>query len=515
LGRGLFDKPSCRKLTLPPADLDLQDGTHPDICLTMPTATTQVLILADDKPLEEVLTETLAECGINNVSTSVLDNSELRIENEHPDLILADLDSPSADSPDWIANLRKSDFAGRIVVLAGTNSIFRVREALDKGASGYLRKPVEAWEVELAVRDVRNLPERSREKAEDISTQVYGSSPEIQSVLKIVDQVAHREDPLTLLGEVGSGKRLIGRMIHSSSPRKRAPFMNLSCSGLSESVIDRELFGYPDPHDGTAGEGHFGCLQLCEGGTLLLDEIGNMPRRTQEKLLKCMTRKTLQHAGMRPGNFDVRIIATSSQDLEEKVRAGRFHREFFDRLQSIQIPLPALRKHRSDIPILVDRFVRHGARIEGKVLNGISPSALARLMQYDWPGNVRELKDMIRHAVAEAEGSVLGNNDLPSLPEPIGSGPNVMVLGSTIQEVEKEAILRTLEAAGGSTSRAAKILEMSVRKIQYKLKEYRHEAASAVRLETVRSVSPTPSPLSKKTVPLKKPIFASPSDRPE
>ena len=228
-----------------------------------------------------------------------------------------------------------------------------------------------------------------------------------------------------------------------------------------------------------------------------------------------MTRKTLQLAGMGPRTFDVRIIATSSQDLEEKVRAGRFHREFLDRLQSIKIPVPALRKHRSDIPILVDRFVRHGARIEGKVLNGISPSALARLMQYDWPGNVRELKDMVRHAVAGAEGSVLGNNDLPSLPEPIGSGPNVMVLGSTIQEVEKEAILRTLEAAGGSTSRAAKILEMSVRKIQYKLKEYRHEAASAVRLETVRSVSPAPAPLSKKTVPLKKTIFASPSDRPE
>jgi two-component system response regulator HydG len=481
----------------------------------MPTATTQVLILTDDKRLEEVLTETLAECGINNVSTSVLEDSELRIENEHPDLILGDLDLNSADSPDWIANLRKSDFAGRIVVLAGKNSIFRVREALDKGASAYLRKPVETWEVQLTVKDLGTLPERTWEKAEGASAQVYGSSPEIQSVLKIVGQLAHREDHLTLTGEVGSGKRLIGRMVHSSSGRKRAPFMSLSCSGLSESVIDRELFGYRDRHDGTVGEGHVGSLQLCAGGTLLLDEIGHMPRRTQEKLLKCMTRKTLQLAGIEPRTFDVRIIATSSQDLEEKVRAGRFHREFSDRLQSIQIPIPALRKHRSDIPILVDRFVRHEARIGGKVLNGIAPSALARLMQYDWPGNVRELKDMVRHAVAGAEGSVLGSNDLPSLPEPIGSGPNVMVLGSTIQEVEKEAILRTLEAVGGSTSRAAKILEMSVRKIQYKLKEYRHEAASAVRLETVRSVSPGPVPLSKKTVPLKKSIFASPSDRPE
>ena len=217
----------------------------------MPTATTQVLILTDDKRLEEVLTETLAECGINNVSTSVAEDSELHIENEHPDLILADLDSNSADSPDWVANLRKSDFAGRIVVLAGKNSIFRVREALDKGASGYLRKPVENWEVQLTVKDLGTLPERSREKAEDASAQVYGSSPEIQSVLKIVDQVAHREDHLTLAGEVGSGKRLIGRMIHSSSGRKRAPFMSLSCSGLSESVIDRELFGYRDRHDGT------------------------------------------------------------------------------------------------------------------------------------------------------------------------------------------------------------------------------------------------------------------------
>ncbi len=482
----------------------------------MPTATTQVLILADDKRLEEVLTEILADCGINNISTSILEDADLRIEDEPPDLILADLDSNGADTPEWLSDLRKSGFTGPIVVLAGKRSMFRAHAALDKGATGYVRKPFEGWEVELAVKELGARSQRSREKAaEDTTAQIYGSSPEIQAVLKILSQVAHREEHLTLFGEAGSGKRLIGRMIHNSSGRKQARFVSLGCSGLSESVIDRELFGYRDQHAGTKGERHSGCLELCRGGTLLLDEVGNLPRRTQEKLLKCMTRRSFQVAGLGVRNFDVRIIATSSQDLEERVREGRFHREFFDRLQSIQIPVPALRQHRSDIPILVDQYVRSGARIERKALNGISPSALARLMQYDWPGNVRELKDMIRHAVAGAEGSVLGNQDLPSLPEPIGSNPDVLVLGTTIQEVEKEAILRTLEAAGGSTSRAGKILEMSVRKIQYKLKEYRQEAATAVRLETVRSVSPAQAPLSKKPLPLKKTLFVAPSDRPE
>ncbi len=482
----------------------------------MPTATIQVLILASDKRLEEVLTGTLAGCGVKSVSASILEGAALRIQDECPELILADLDSTGADALDLIADLRQSDFAGTIIVLAGKSSMFRACEALEKGATGYLRKPVEAWELALAVKESAARFDRSREKtAEDATAQIYGSSPEIQTVLKIVDQVASRDDHLTLFGEAGSGKRLIGRLIHSYSERKQARFMSLGCSGLSESVIDRELFGYRDPQGETAGKRHAGCLELCEGGTVLLDEVGNLPRRTQEKLLRCMTRRSLHVGGPVVRTFNVRIIATSSQNLEERVRAGRFHREFFDRLQSIQIPVPALRQHRSDIPILIDQYIRSAARIEGKVLNGVSPGALARLMQYDWPGNVRELKDMIRHAVSGAEGPVLGDQDLPSLPEPVGSGPDVMVMGSTIQEVEKEAILGTLEAAGGSTSRAAKILEMSVRKIQYKLKEYRQEAATAVRLETVRSVPPAQAPLSKKTLPLKKTVFVAHSDRPE
>ena len=483
----------------------------------MATATTQVLILADDKRLKEVLTEALARCGVRNVSASILKGAQRRIEEERPELILADLDSAGADTLDLIAGLRKSGFAGSIVVLAGNNSMFRAREALAQGATGYLRKPVEGWEVERALKEWgARWSGRSREKVEeDGATPVYGSSPEIQAVLKIVDQVARREDDLTLIGEAGSGKRLIGRMIHRASGRNPARFMSLGCSGLSESVIDRELFGQRDQQAARAGGRHGGCLEWCEGGTLLLDEVGNLPRRTQEKLLRRMTRRNFQAAGRGGRSFDVRIIATSSQDLEERVGAGRFHKELLDRIQSIQIPVPALRQHRTDIPILVDQYLRGAARIEGKSLNGVSTSALARLMQYDWPGNVRELKDMIRHAVSGAEGPVLGDKDIPSLPDPVGSVPDVLVRGATIQDVEKEAILQTLEAVGGSTSRAARILEMSVRKIQYKLKQYRQDAATAVRLETVRSVSHARVPLSKKIRPLRKAVFVAPSDQSE
>ncbi len=493
-----------------------REGANHDTCWTMPTAITQVLILGDDQRLESVLTESLNGCAVRYASAAMLEQAGLRIEDEPPELIFADLDATGTDFLDWMARLRQSGFGGSIVVLAGKNSMRMAREALDRGATGYLRKPVEGWEVELAVRnsEARSRPIMDRSDPE-ADARVYGSSPEIQAVLKIVDQVARRGDHLTLIGEAGAGKRLIGRLIHNSSARSHARFMSLGCSGLSESVMDRELFGYRDQHGAGGGGRHPGCLEKCDGGTLLLDEVGALDRRTQGKLLRFLTRGSVKADAHDERALDVRIIATSGCELEEPVRAGRFNRELFDRLQRIQISVPALRQRRSDIPIIVDQYVRISARMEGKVLNGVSASALARLMQYDWPGNVRELKDMIGHAVSDAEGPVLGDKDIPSLPEPRGSNPDVLVLGATIHEVEKEAILRTLEAADGSTSRAARILQMSVRKIQYKLKEYRQEAATAVRLETVRSVSQAQTHRSKKNLPLSKTDFVAPSDRSE
>ena len=494
------------------------EEAHQDICWTMPTAKTQVLILSDDKRLKEFLSDTLAGCGVGSVTTSIVGAARGHFEGDHPEVILADLDSRGSDDLEFIDGLQDSHFAGSLIVLADENSKSLAREAMDKGAFRYLRKPLERWEVERAVQEARQLSSglgSGNNPEEDVPPKVYGSSPAIQAVLKIVDQVARREDHLILFGEPGSGKRLIGSLIHHSGRRRGARFASLSCSGLSESVIDRELFGYRDPHVGDGSSHHPGCLESCDRGTLLLDEIGDLPRRTQEKILRSMTRRSFQLAGGGSRGADVRIIGTSSHDLEEKVHTGRFHRELFERLQGVRIPVPALREHRSDIPVLVDQCVRTAARRSGKRLNGVSPSALARLMQYDWPGNVRELKDMIEYAVSDATGSVVGDEDLPSLPEPIGSNPNALVPGATIQAIEKEAILRTLEATGGSTSRAAKILEMSVRKIQYKLKEYRHESAATVRLETVSSIRAETPPVSKKTLLRKKAVFVAGRDRPE
>ena len=235
---------------------------------------------------------------------------------------------------------------------------------------------------------------------------VYGSSPEIQSVLKVVAQVAPRGEHLTIIGEPGSGKRLIGRLIHRSSPRSSARHMHCSCAGLSESVVEGELFGRADGHAGGDGSRQVGCLELCDHGTLLIDEIRALPRRTQEKLLKCMTRRSFHLPGRGTRSADVRIIATSTPELEEKVQEGRFHRELFDRLQGIRIHVPPLRQRRSDIPILVDHYVREAARGASQPLNGVDASALARLMQYDWPGNVQELRDIVGHAVSRAGGPV-------------------------------------------------------------------------------------------------------------
>ena len=480
----------------------------------MPTPTSQALILTEAKETERSLSATLASCGFEAFTAAKIEIARTFLETGRAELILVDLDVTIKDPLEFIAGARRSNRSVPVLVLFSEESIQRGIEAVNAGFPWYLKKPVRLPEMRLALAQIQRFAgafdqvQSEQLAGETDDGAVYGSRPEIQSILKVVAQVAPRGEHLTIIGEPGSGKRLIGRLIHRSSRRSSAAYMHCSCAGLSESVVEGELFGRADGHAGGDGSRQVGCLEVCDHGTLLIDEIGALPRRTQEKLLKCMTRRSFHLPGRGTRSADVRIIATSSLELEERVQEGRFHRELFDRLQGIRIHVPPLRQRQSDIPILVDHFVREAARRASQPLNGVDPSALARLMQYDWPGNVRELRDIVGHAVSRAAGPLLRADDLPSLPEPVGSGSNTFAAGATIQEIEKEAILRTLEGAGGSTSRAAKILDMSVRKIQYKLKEYRREAATAIRLETVRSIPPRMT----KTEPKKKTVFVAQSD---
>lgn len=280
---------------------------------------------------------------------------------------------------------------------------------------------------------------------------ILGSSPQIQSIQKLVEQAALTDSPILIYGERGSGREHVAEILHSSSPRRSGPFEKLNCSGWNEALLEHELAQR---------------LERANGGTLFLDDVNAIGSATFLKVLRYIDEKTFDNV-----TSDVRVIAACEAGLEMNEHFIQF---------GIRITLPPLRDRRLDIPILVDHFIERYASEFSKNVRAINPIALRRLMAYQWPGNVRELKNAVERAVILATTDTLDGRDFSFLAIDEDERPfRVTVPGATIQEIEKEAILLTLEHVGGSTSMAAKILNMSVRKVQYKLKEYRQAGLEA------------------------------------
>jgi DNA-binding NtrC family response regulator len=288
---------------------------------------------------------------------------------------------------------------------------------------------------------------------------ILGSSPQAQFLQKLVQQAAITEAPVVIFGERGTGREFVAAVLHENSGRN-GRFEKLNCSGFSESIIEAELARR---------------IERAHGGTLFLDDVNEIPPRTQAELLRYMEKQSFGTV-----SANVRMIAACSRQLEGFVQEGKFNPELYDRLLGIRISLPALRDRRLDIPILVDHFIKQFGEEFAKPVRGIHPLAMKKLVAYDWPGNIRELKNAIERAVILTNAETLELRDFAflSLADQERS-VQFMIPGSTIQEIEKEAILRTLEHVGGSTTMAARMLNMSIRKIQYKLKEYRKSGGAA------------------------------------
>lgn len=471
----------------------------------MPTAIMHALIVTDDASLGSLLRGLLAARDIR-VSIANGVSARSRIARETHDLVIADLDLEQTESLEPLRSLQGRLDPGQILLLASEHSLDRVERASALGLIWYQKKPVGPVDINVAIRRLQSrngLQQKGK-------LQVLGASPGIQSALKLAAQAALRAGHLTVTGEPGVGKHLLARFIHENSRRSKQAFRHLSCAGLSERVVDAELFGWSGAQSGDGSRE--GLVQQCRQGTLVIDEVSRLSIRSQERLLKALTLKRVRAVRGRSAALpsEVRIIATSSNPLEDRVRDGSFIGELFDRLGGVHIELQPLRVRKSDIPILADHFVRTAGQRVGANFKGIASDGLDRLMRYSWPGNVRELKEMITRSVSAVPGPWLSAEDLPALPES-ANGESIMVPGSTIQEIEKEAILMTLEAAGGSTGRTASILNMSVRKIQYKLKEYRRESASTLRSENVSALSRT-SGAPQPPVPRKKVVFVADPD---
>jgi DNA-binding NtrC family response regulator len=399
-----------------------------------------------------------------------------------PDAVLTDLRMPGMHGVELLKKLRADNPDLVVLVMTAFGAVDSAVAALREGAAGYFMKPLNVTELSFGLgremerlRLQREAGQLRARLAERYSFErIIGSSPAMQVVFKTVAQVAGSRASILVSGESGTGKELIAAAIHERSPRAKGPFVKLHCGALAETLLESELFGHErGAFTGALGrrEGRF---VQADGGTLFLDEIGDISPTVQIKLLRFLQEHELERVG---GNetlqVDVRVIAATNRDLQAAVASGRFREDLFYRLNVINIEMPALRHRRSDIGILASHFLRQYSRENDKMVSGFSEDAVAQLAAYDWPGNVRELENVVERAVVLATGPRITSAELPpDLTASSANRPEVLIPGSTMADIERHAILRTLESTRGSTTKAAAVLGMSVRAIQYRMQRY-------------------------------------------
>jgi DNA-binding NtrC family response regulator len=449
----------------------------------------RILIVDDEVNARTALAELLRDEGYT-VDTAADGFKALpKLEELGPDLVLTDLKMPGIDGIELLHKVRERDPETVVVVMTAHGAVDSAVKAMRAGAADYIHKPVNVDELGLVI--AREL-ERKRLRAEAGAlrerlsarhrvSNIIGSSPPMQGVFDTVLQVSPSRASVLITGESGTGKELIAAAIHEHSPRAKKPFIKLHCAALAETLLESELFGHErGAFTGAVGrrEGRF---EQADGGTLFLDEIGEISSATQVKLLRFLQEHEFERVG---GNqtvkVDVRIVAATNRNLLERVKQGLFREDLYYRLNVVSIEMPPLRARPSDIPLLGSFFLDKYARENGKTVTGFSDAALERLVGYAWPGNVRELENAIERAVVVCRGDQIRPEDLaPSIvpsAQPADGSPAIP--GSTMADLERYAILKTLEHTGGSTSRAAEILGISARKIQYKLREYQEGTAA-------------------------------------
>jgi DNA-binding NtrC family response regulator len=398
-------------------------------------------------------------------------------------VLLTDLRMPVMDGLTLVRKAREEHPALSCLVMTAFGTVENAVEAMKLGAEDYLTKPLNFDEVELVLRrtferlamqqELQLL--RRRQHPLSQRTRMLGYSAPMQELVRLIEQVSTSRATVLITGESGTGKELVARLVHEKSPRAHKPFVRLHCAALSETLLESELFGHEKGSFTGATGRRQGRFEQADGGTLFLDEIAEIPQVTQVKLLRFLQQREFERVGSNKTiQVDVRIIAATNRDLEDEVKAGRFREDLYYRLNVIRIKTPPLRTRRSDIPVLVRHFAAKFAEENRKAIRDISASTLGRLESYPWPGNVRELENIIERAVVLAEGELLEERHLPSDfgKEMFAVHDEIRIPGSTLADIERFAILKTHEVAGGHTAQTARTLGISVRKVQYKLKEY-------------------------------------------
>ncbi len=442
------------------------------------------VLVVDDEPsartgLEKLLRQegydvSLAEDGVSALA---------RAAEKPPDVVITDLRMPKMDGVELLRRLHEQESSLPVIVVTAFGEVASAVQAIREGAEDYLTKPIDfdtlthAIERALERRELRleteNLRRHLYERDGAGLEGLLGASRAMQKVYRLARQVAGAKATVLITGESGTGKGELARAIHQRGTRTKGPFVTLHCAALAETLLESELFGHEKGSFTGADRRRVGRFELANGGTLFLDEVGEIPMPTQVKLLRVLQDRTFERVGgVETLEADVRLIAATNRDLAADVQEGRFREDLYYRLNVVRIEMPPLRLREGDVLLLANHFLRKYNAENKKVITGWSDSARAKILAHAWPGNVRELQNAIERAVVLCENSVIDAEDLPTDVAPVSRGGGIRVPGSTMAEIERYAILSTLEAVGGSTTKAAEMLDISVRTIQYRLHEY-------------------------------------------
>ncbi|MBU1983301.1 MAG: sigma-54 dependent transcriptional regulator [bacterium] len=447
--------------------------------------TNETILLVDDKPNNlEVLGELLRQEGytvrVARSGQEALASATALI----PDVIVTDLRMPKMDGLEFFKAVHPLDAELPIIFITAFGTVESAVAAMKLGAYDYLTKPLDHEKLKLVLRralDQRRIIRENRDLRAALRTQnafdrIVGVSQKMQKLLQLVRTLASSVANVLLQGESGTGKELVAQAIHEASPRRERRLVVVNCSALSESLLESELFGHEKgAFTGATGRKR-GWFEVADGGTLLLDEIGEMSSHLQVKLLRVIQERVVERVGgTDPIRVDFRLIAATNRDLKADVAAGRFREDLYYRLSVMSLKIPPLRERREDIPLLVIRFIQQCSRREGKRVTSVSPDVMERLVQYPWPGNVRELENALERAVVVAESEQL---TLAMLPEeiqewsPAGRAALRPLEELTLEEMERFLIEKTLERTGGNKSQAARLLNVHRRSIYNRLKKY-------------------------------------------
>ncbi|MBO9665273.1 MAG: sigma-54-dependent Fis family transcriptional regulator [Bdellovibrio sp.] len=453
--------------------------------------TQRVLILDDESSLRTALFRVLDRKGLNVITANKIEEAKVLSQGDVPvDLAIVDLNLPDGDGIEFMTWLKSINPATEVIILTGHATIESAIRATQKGAFHFVTKPFNLEELMSLIEKAlthKKLQQENQQLRSELNKkykfdQIVGSSEQIQNVLRLIERVADSDSTVLVTGESGTGKELIARAIHYNSPRATGPFIPINCGAIPAELLESELFGHMKGAFTGAIANRIGRFEMADGGTIFLDEIGDLEPSLQVKLLRALQERSFEPVGStKTVSVNVRVIAATNINLDEAVEEGRFREDLYYRLNVIPLQVPALRERKTDIPLLLNHFMEIFNKNKGRGLTGIAPDALEALTNYPWPGNIRELENLVeRMTILKGQGSI-EVSDLPPKyktikPVTLDAGSleipdSGMDFNTAVDTFENNLILKALEKTGWNRNQAAALLRLNRTTLVEKIKK--------------------------------------------